>query len=209
MDPSVLKKIGEINNTCTSNPELTLRNVLRVSGEMLVDRGFALTYTAASIADLLARMGNSDAIIEAYREEEGATKCVLVFFHNEDRVGIKQLRMWRERDADAKLIIVSTEGPTAFTRKEADGNDGNVEFFNFKQLCVNITRHRLVPRHQKVSADQVPYDIRGEEWPKLYTNDAVASYYAFRPGDIIRVTRTIGYPEPVVYYRKVCVAPNA
>jgi len=139
-------------------------------------------------------------------------KHTFVYFHNEERIGVKQLRLWNEIHADCNVIIVSLEGPTAFTKKEADQNYENIQFFLFKDLCVNITKHAIVPKHELLDTTEVQkinYQIsdNGSEWPKLYTTDAISQYYNFKPGNLIRITRTIGTQEPVYYYRLVCTPP--
>ena len=136
----------------------------------------------------------------------------LFFFHNEERIGVKQMRTWYENHIGGDLIIVSLEGPTAFTKKEAEHNYKNIQFFCYQNLCVNVTKHSLVPKHEKMTKQDIEQlNIKitdDEEWPKLYTNDAISQYYNFKPGDLIKITRTIGYPEPIYYYRLVSVAPT-
>ena len=70
--------------------------------------------------------------------------------------------------------------------------------------------HSLVPKHEKIGVDEVEYQVGlAEEWPKLYTNDAIAQYYNYKKGDLIRITRTVGCAEPVFYYRLVCSPPSS
>ena len=141
---------------------------------------------------------------------ENGNDSIIVFFHNEERIGVKQLRNWSEDNMGSKLIIVSLEGPTAFTKKEADQNYPNVQFFTFQNMSVNITKHTLVPKHEKITYDSIKhlYAVNSsEEWPKLYRPDPISQYYNFKDGDLIRISRTLGYPEPVYYYRLVCNPP--
>ena len=72
-------------------------------------------------------------------------------------------------------------------------------------MCVNITHHALVPKHEKINLSDINFCVKNnEEWPKLYTTDPISQYYDYKPGDLIRITRTIGYPEPIHYFRLVC-----
>jgi len=122
------------------------------------------------------------------------------------------MRIWNEAYPENQIIIVSLEGPTAFTKKEAENNYPNIQFFLFQQLCVNITKHALVPKHECLGpTERSNMKIRvfhDEEWPKLYTSDPIAQYYNYKAGDLIKITRTVGYPEPVYFYRLVCSAPS-
>tara|TARA_B100000945_G_scaffold274274_1_gene237607 strand:- start:1043 stop:1504 length:462 start_codon:yes stop_codon:yes gene_type:complete len=140
-----------------------------------------------------------------YGENIQENKSIVVFFHNDDRIGVKQLRNWSENYADSKIIIVSLEGPTAFTKREAEQNYFNIQFFTFKDLCSNITKHALVPKHEVIQKENLKYKVKSdEEWPKLYKNDPIAQYYDFQVGDLIKITRSYGYPETVLFYRLVC-----
>lgn len=203
-----LIRLGQLNNSATSDPNVILERILKTSIEMLKDRGYTVNNDCRTLGDVKYKIQEGDPIFFGDKIGEDSDESVVVFYHNEDRVGVKHLRHWNEKYAQNKIIIVSLEGPTAFTKKEADHNHPNTQFFLFKSLCVNITRHELVPKHEKLGADQKNQMTRKvssmEEWPKLYTNDVIAQYYDYKPGDLIRITRTIGYPEPIYYYRLVC-----
>lgn len=207
---NILTKIGQINNSATARYSVVLESVLKTCIQMLKDRGFTIINECRTIGDITYKMQENDAVFFGEHSTEGN---VFVFFHNEERIGVKQLRLWNEARPDSQLIIVSLEGPTAFTKKEADHSYPNVQFFTYQNLCVNITKHSLVPKHERLSKEEkmsCGIEIRkDEEWPKLYTNDAIAQYYNYKPGDIIKITRTIGYPEPIYYYRLVCTSPSS
>lgn len=165
---------------------------------MLTDRGYTNIQACQSIDEVVENMTEMRCIICG-----SGRRTIQVFFHNEDRVGVKQLRNWVETTTADGVIIVSLEGATAFTRREAEQNYPQVQFFLFRELCVNITKHVLVPVHKKVAPTDLPFDLskNRDEVPSLYSSDRVAQYYAFQTGDIIRITRTAGVQEPVYYYR--------
>jgi DNA-directed RNA polymerase subunit H (RpoH/RPB5) len=206
---TILNQIGQINNSATARYNVVLERVLKTCIEMLRDRGYTLINDCRTIGDITYKMQENEHIISG---EHSTEPDILIFFHNEERIGVKQMRAWNEKHVDEKIIIVSLEGPTAFTRKEAEQYYKNIEFFSFRNLCVNITKHHLVPKHEKLSLGDIEtlsiHVAKNDEWPKLYSNDVIAQYYNYKPGDLIRITRTIGYPEPVYYYRLVCATPN-
>lgn len=206
---NILNKIGQINSSATARYNVVLERVLKTSIEMLKDRGYSLVNDCRTIGDITYKMQENEPVL--FGESVGKPEVVL-FFHNEERIGVKQLRVWNEAYPDKQIIIVSLEGPTAFTRKEADSNYPNIQFFLFQQLCVNITKHALVPKHECLDlTERSNIKVRvfnDEDWPKLYTNDPIAQYYNYKPGDLIKITRTVGYPEPVYFYRFVCNAPS-
>lgn len=192
-----LARIGQLNNTATTRTPTTLMTVLKTTVEMLQDREETNIQACQSPEEVLDKMANAQHVIRS-------AGC-RVFFHNEDRVGIKQLRAWVECVDSDRLIVVSLEGPTTFTRREAEHNYPHVQFFLFRDLCVNITKHVLVPRHEKVSKSDIPISVSDDmrEMPVLFTTDRVVQYYNFQEGDTIRITRTAGAQEPVYYYRVV------
>lgn len=202
----LLNKIGQLNNTASSNCNSVLERVITTCVEMLKDRGYNVSNDCRTVGDITYKIQENDPILIG----ENGTDSVIVYFHNEERIGVKQLRIWSEENIGSKLVIVSLEGPTAFTKKEADQNYPNVQFFTFQNLSVNITKHALVPKHEKITYESIKhlYAVKStEEWPKLYTTDVISQYYNYKEGDLIRVTRTLGYPEPVYYYRLVCSPP--
>lgn len=201
----LLNKIGQLNSTTTANYTIVLERVLRTCIEMLKDRGFNVSVDCRTVGDITYKIEQNDSVLFG----ENLTGSAIIFFHNEERVGVKQLRQWHDSNQGCQIIIVSLEGPTAFTKKEADQNYPNIQFFTFKELCVNITRHHLVPKHEKITKNEVDYQVSSnEEWPKLYTTDAISQYYNYKSGDIIRVTRVMGCAEPVFYYRLVSHPPS-
>lgn len=173
---------------------------------MLKDRGYTNIQCCQTLEEVTQNMSENRHIVYG-----GGSKIIHVYFHNEDRVGVKQLRTWIENSTADNIIVISLEGPTAFTRKEAEINYPHVQFFLFRELCVNITKHVLVPKHEKTTLSELPFttSASGNEVPSLYTTDKISQYYAYEPGDVIRITRTVGTQEPVYYYRIVVPPPSS
>lgn len=206
MDQHV-EKIGRLNNTSISIPNHVIERVLTVLCEMLMDRGMSMS-CKPTFADMYHAMSNGTSLMRAH--DEKTDTMTHVYVHNDERVGVRHARTWMEAHPNDVVLIISLDGPTAFTRKEMDGNfKGLVEFFTFSELCVNITRHILVPRHEAIRPDDLPVEIRNtprSTLPKLYERDKVARHYAWKPGQLVRITRLYGVDEPYYYYR--IVAPN-
>ena len=195
-----LAKIGQLNNTAQLTTQSVLIKTLTTCIEMLKDRGYVNIQACQTVEEITQNMVDTRYIVSG-----SGTENIQIYFHNEDRVGVKQLRTWVENSMADKIIIVSLEGPTAFTRKEAESSYEKVQFFTFRELCVNIMHHILVPKHERVTENEVPYRLSKSraELPILSMSDKVAQYYAYEPGDIIRITRTAGVQEPIYFYRIV------
>lgn len=200
-------KIGQLNNTAQKSTRQVLFNSLKTMIEMLKDRGYSNIQSCQTLEEITQNMTDNRYVVCG-----GGETHVQVFFHNEERVGVKQLRSWVETSTAEAIIIVSLDGPTAFTRKEAEQSYPHVQFFTFRDVCVNITKHQLVPKHEKVtdpSSIRLKTSESKNELPVLYTTDRIAQYYAYAPGDVVRITRTVGVQEPVFFYRLITAPPAA
>lgn len=71
----------------------------------------------------------------------------------------------------------------------------NFEFFYFDELQYNITKHRYVPLHEKLSPEEKNNfkERFGLKIPIIKVTDPVSRFYNFKKGDIIRVYRS-DYP---------------
>lgn len=192
-------RLGRVNRTAHCLRNELLRRVLGVVLEMLRDRGYEHLQACQTVAEVVQNMEDNAHIVFGSKGET----TLAVFFYGDERVGVKQLRQWVESSVADRLIVLSLDGPTAFTKREAEHHHPQVQFFTYEQLCVNITRHSLVSKHERI--DALPAQLEPSALPVLYTTDRVAQYYAFEPGDLVRITRTAGVQEPCYYYRRVQV----
>jgi len=191
-----MEELGVLHNTSLSNRDLVLSRTLDTIDVMLRDRGYSLVEREA---DTMERVKSSSFVV---RGEKRDGDVVEVYFSDEEKVGVKYMRSLLDSSQAETILIVSVDGPTAFTRKEAVGT--KVQFFLFSELAFVVVRHVLVPTHERLTREEtkvLPFDPL--HCPKLFSSDAVSRYYAYEPGDIIRITRTVGVPEPTFYYRRV------
>ena len=177
--------------------------------EMLTDRGYALQSLCENSAGLLQHMRERRCVLQGVREGSGAQ--ALVFFDLDDKVSVRFLRALREAHADALLIVVSLEGPTAFAKKEvADPWGEAVQHFTYKELVQNVSRHNLVPPHRVLDAAEAEevrrrFSVKDEQLPLLLQNDPQRRYHGFRKGDVVEIRRRAVGAEMVLYYRRVGV----
>lgn len=194
--------LGRIHKSVRGNGHAVLDRVLTTCEEMLLDRG--CVEVQRRDADLLSCIeSGTRPVMHGIRSDETTT---LVYVHAEDKVGIKYARAVVEHlsHPSDKAIIVSLDGPTPFTRKECD--DGRVQFMLAKDLCVNKTKHVLVPRH--VPVDAPPPGVRREDLPKILETDPIVQYYDFPHGTILKMCRTFGGHETIPYFRVVTAASS-
>tara|TARA_B100001093_G_scaffold519757_1_gene610296 strand:+ start:2673 stop:3329 length:657 start_codon:yes stop_codon:yes gene_type:complete len=71
-----------------------------------------------------------------------------------------------------------------------------IQIFKYKNLVFNITRHSLVPKHEKVPRKDIKNLLmklmisKLSQFPTLLTTDPVCKYYNFKVNDLIKIYRT-------------------
>ena len=87
---------------------------------------------------------------------------------------------------------------------------GTLQYFHMKNLMFNPTRHQLVPRHIKMTNEEVTemmgkYLIKNKiQLPYILYSDPIAKWLGLKQGDVIKIER---YNENsgLSYYYRVCV----
>jgi DNA-directed RNA polymerases I, II, and III subunit RPABC1 len=82
------------------------------------------------------------------------------------------------------------------------------EYFNLKELVVNITKHELVPKHQLIGNDEIKallqrYRVKLTQLPKILVTDPVAKYYGLKRGAVVKILRISETAGVYVTYRFV------
>jgi len=125
-------------------------------------------------------------------------KNVILCFINEDEKlniqGIKDRLSIMNKEGANKCIIVYQSSVTSSAKKSLETLEYEFELFAMHELQLNITRHRLVPKHQLVTQEEkAELDLKFKgKLPFILHADAVARYYAFKKGEYIRITRKDG-----------------
>ena len=82
-------------------------------------------------------------------------------------------------------------------------------YFCVNNLQVNITKHRLVPKHELINSEEIDNLMKKHnlfsknQLPYIDRNDAVIKYYNFKPGNICKITRTNDVSSEVIFYRLI------
>ena len=190
-----IDRFGNVHKTIHGDGRDIVSRIVRTCEEMLRDRGCDRIVRASDV------FGTIDEGSEWIVSGRGGGADVDVYVHNEDRVGVKFARSVLEISAERECaaIIVSIDGATPFTRKECEGR--GIQFMVARDLCTNITRHALVPKHERVESG--PEGTTVEELPRILDTDRVVQYYNWPPGTVLRIWRHFGGHEPTPYFRVV------
>jgi DNA-directed RNA polymerase subunit H (RpoH/RPB5) len=87
---------------------------------------------------------------------------------------------------------------------------GTLQCFHIKNLLFNPTKHVLVPKHTKMSTEDVTqmmeqYMIKSKiQIPYIMHNDPIAKWLGLKQGDVIKIDR-INENSGLSYYYRVCV----
>jgi DNA-directed RNA polymerase I, II, and III subunit RPABC1 len=93
-------------------------------------------------------------------------------------------------------VIVYKDNATPVAKKVVENASGmTIELFTQEEMSYNITKHRLVPLHQKLPDEDAQAFKKqfGTKFPEIKLKDPVARFYAYSRGDIIKITRKNGY----------------
>lgn len=199
MDATV-QRFGCLHKSIHGDGNDILGRVVLTCEQMLHDRGCR---TVARAADPLAAIeAGTDPVLRG----RGDGVDVDLYVHTDDKVGVKWVRNILEAREDPRvsLVVVSIDGATPFTRKECEGKP--IQFLLARDMCVNVTRHHLVPWHERI--DHPPPGVDRDALPKILETDPVVQYYNWPVGTVVRVTRRFGGHEPTPYFRLVSPASS-
>lgn len=162
---------------------------IKVLTEMIVDRDYHIDYISSNTTE-----PEQPYCIKAHNFQN---EIILCFLSEEDKLniqGIKDRMGIMNREGATKCIIVYRTSVTSSAKKSLETMEYEFELFSINELQLNITKHRLVPRHSKVTESEkmeLDKNYKGK-LPFLLQNDAVCRYYAFEKGEYVRITRKDG-----------------
>jgi len=83
------------------------------------------------------------------------------------------------------------------------------QYFHVKNLLYDPTKHKLVPKHVKLTSEEVlemmeKYILQNKsQLPYILQDDAIARWIGLRPGDVVRIER-YNNNSGLSYYYRVC-----
>lgn len=144
---------------------LRIETAIKIVREMMEDRGMAF-------------VKQEDLILEFVKDDEkcGVFLCPGKFNKDQYKIYNKYIVL-----NDITHCIILYDEITSNVKWLIDNK--TFEGFEMNKLQFNITKHYLVPKHEKV-------DIKFKDnLSIILVTDPIARYFNFQPGDIIRITR--------------------
>ena len=154
---------------------------------------------------------SNEELIERYKDN----KCKLIinkksdsilslFFYN-SKIGInevKELFGLLQEEKVTHLILVTKHKLTSYAKKEMKilGKNMEKELFYFDEMCFNITKHELVPKHELLNEKETRLFIKniGKKIPHIKITDKVCRYFNGKIDQIFRI-----YRKNEIFYRIV------
>lgn len=119
----------------------------------------------------------------------------------------------KEESVKHVIIIVKDGSVTSAIAKSIErlryDSHIKIEYFEQKEVLINITQHDLVPKHEPLTPDEKEellnrYKINESQLPKILKMDPVVRYFGVDPGTVMKITRRSETAGRYVTYRLVC-----
>jgi len=183
-----------------------LWRINRTIHELVADRGYQaseeeLTMDLQTFKEGFARNGLIDRNQLNFftHAVDDPSNQIFVFFSDEKNVSVKTMKKFitilEEKKISSGIIIYShTMTPSARKVITQTASHYRLQEFAEADLLVNITHHKLVPKHEVLDDEQKRmllerYRLRETQLPRIMLTDPVARYYGLRRGQVVKITR--------------------
>ncbi len=155
----------------------------------------------------------------AEKEEKNEIQRIAIFWSDVEKIGVKQIKSYLdfmdENDVNHSILIlknpITTFGKRAIEEFNINFSSANkyIEYFEYSELLINITKHVLTPLHIPLSDSEKEellkhYNLKKDvQLPKLHHTDAIAKYYGLRKGTVVKVIRQSSTDTNYITYRVV------
>lgn len=126
-------------------------------------------------------------------KQDGCHICV--FITNMPKLDVNRIKeyvaLMNELGIDHSIIVYGVD-ITPYARKVVEtSKEIKIELFPEKNLKYNVTKHKLVPQHERLSEDDANEFKKkyGIKFGGLLLTDPVSRFYGYERGDVIKITR--------------------
>ena len=199
-----------------------LYNAWRTCLEMASDRGYIInkSYNSINYSEFkfLLQDKNHNIDIICDNNSINSSKILYIKFILGLRIKPSSIKEVFEEiknkisdDKELELtIILKNEPNNSILKLQQDQSYGKIQILWCKKLQFNITKHELVPKHEKLNEYDSErllerYSLQSKfQLPILLRDDPVSKYYNYQNGDIIKITNTkTSQNEKYIFYRCV------
>lgn len=185
--------------------------------EMLRDRGYGVSVTEMeqSLADFRGLYGDHPDLdqlkVTAVLLRDPLKKILVIFCdpHPIKMPIIRNLYTQYGSESWSRMILVLQSNLTTQARENLKHIfPFKVETFQITELLINVTKHTLIPHHEKLSPEEKDqllkkYNIQEKQLPRMLENDAIARYYGYEKGTVLKITYASELTKDHFIYRCV------
>lgn len=190
--------------------EAAVAKAVTVVREMLLDRGEGLGELEAIGDDEVRRLVAAHDFFHI-----AAADLDVVFVTRKLKTqDIQKAAATLDEERRDRAIVVTIEQPGVIHRNAVEAHFGpRAETFSLQRLQYNVSRHALVPPHERLSDGAVQellatYMLPDKRaLPSIQSSDPVAKYLGLRPGDVVKVTRPSASAGTTTFYRHCVKGP--
>ena len=196
-----------------------LYRVRKTCFKMLNSRGYLvpeeeLEMKAEDFAEKFAGASRESMTILVEKADD-STDQLFVFFPEDEKVGVKPIKTYCERMKAQNVfraIIVVKVNLTPFAKqaiREMSPRGYRVEYFRDAELLVDITEHKLVPKHILLSDAEKKellerYRLKPSQLPRIQQQDPVARYLGLKTSEVVKIVRPSETAGRYITYR-ICM----
>lgn len=190
--------------------------IYRTVREMVADRGYSqqltghVVETREQFMSLLVSNGTLEKDDLAFNCRNPDDRAIMmVVFAKDESIGIKPIVALLEQMATDKMrhcLFIYPKSVTAPAKKHILKGKLWIELFSEDELVMNITRHKLMPKHTLLTAQEkeqflVQSGVKETQLPRILPTDPMAKYLGARRGDVIRIVRRSETAGKSIMYR--------
>jgi len=163
--------------------------MIKTVSEMISQRGYNII------------MSNEDNIIGTNNNKDS----IIVFVKPVIKLNVDRIKEYINILRVKKMnhcIIIYTDSVTPPTKKLVQNSiDIKIEIFTQGELQYNITKHRLVPIHERLSTkEEKEFEQQfGLKFASLLLSDPISKFYNYQRDDIIKITRKSSRGNIITY----------
>ena len=192
------------------NPESFKEKLVQISTEP----GSGCEIDFQKLNTIYEKKKNPDAMIEdpeAVADLLDQNKIYVCWQVKEEKVNaelVKRIQIFCTQNLKVGRAIMIVQGQTPLSKKEENEELSMVpiEIIQLSDLQVNITHHKMVPKHSVLSDEDTKelldkYRIKKHQLPKIQMSDPVAKYFGVSRGQVMKIIRSSETAGRYVTYR--------
>lgn len=188
-----------------------MRKAVKTVRQMLEDRGYVIA-NDENEDETVTSFGCPYKIFAVHKEY--SDDYVVAYFLQQEVIGIRDIKecaLELEKGKIDRGIIIYRHNITAFAQHviEKIRPVCCIELFTLMELQYNITKHKLVPKHELLGEDfkeklvKKYHLVSSKQLPKIQVTDPVSRYFGAMEGEVFKITRISETAGKYITYRVV------